>query len=99
MPSLDDRDIADYHGMPEMKDRLPIEAYTFSRVGMIYNNNLIPKRPDMTALLRKTTQTYEDINGPEKTQQLLDSRPRPYPSPVDTNEESILKHTVIGRQF
>ena len=49
-----------------MEDRLPIETDIFSRVWMIYNNNLIPKRPDMAALLRKTTQTYEDINGPEK---------------------------------
>ena len=99
MPSLDDRDIADYHGIPEMEARLPIETDTFSRVGMIYNNNLIPKRPDVTAILRKTTQTYEDINGPKNTQQLLDSRPRPYPSPVDVTEESTLKHTIIGRQF
>ena len=65
-PSLDDRDNTDYHGIPEMEARLPIETDTFSRVGMIYNNNLIPKRPDMAALLRKTTQTYEDINGPKK---------------------------------
>ena len=65
-PYLDDRDNAEYHGMQEMEARPPIETDIFSRVGMIYNNNLIPKRPDMAALLRKTTQTYEEINGPKK---------------------------------
>ena len=39
------------------------------------------------------------MNGLEKTQQLLDSLPRPYPSPVDMTEESTLNHTVIGRRF
>ena len=78
-PSLDDRDNADYHCMPEMEARLPIDMDTLSRVGMIYNKNLIPKRPDMADLLRKTTQTYDKINGPKKTQQLLDSQPIPYP--------------------
>ena len=53
----------------------------------------------MAALLRKTTHTHEDINGPEKTQQLIDSRPRPYPSPVHMTKESTLMHTVIGRGF
>ena len=65
-PSLYDRDNADYHGIPEMEARLPIETDTFSRVGMIYNKNVIPKQPDIAALLRKTTQTYEDINSPKK---------------------------------
>ena len=96
---MDDRDNAYYHGIPEMEAQLPIETDTLSRAGMIYNNNLIPKRPDMAALLRKPTQTYEDINGPEKTQQLLEYPPRLYPSPVDMTEDSTLKHTVIGGQF
>ena len=43
LTSLDDRDNADYHGMSEMEARLPIDTDIFSRVGMIYNNNLTPK--------------------------------------------------------
>ena len=65
-PSLDDRDNANYHGMPETEAQIPIKTDNFSRVGMIYNNNLILKQPDMAAILRKTTQTYKDINGPKK---------------------------------